>query len=86
MAQNAIFINRFEHSLKRRFDIFDHLIDDVIMTNFDAGIFGSHQGSFIGIDAKANDNRLAGFGQHDIRFRDITNRRLQNLDVNFFIF
>ena len=86
MTGDHFFEDRIQHSGKRPFHIFDQIVDYLIVSDFDAGLFCAHEGGLVDIYTEPDDDRLTGFGEHDVRLGNVTHSRLHDLDFDLIVF
>ena len=70
-------IDGFEQSCEGAFHVFQQVVDDVVMADFNAFLIGKRHRALSGLGVEAYDNRLGCEAEHDIALR---NRAACNVD------
>ena len=68
-------------------DVVGQLVDDVVLADLDAALFGELQGRVVGHDVEADDHRVLRRrqGQLHVAFGDAADGRVQNADAHFVV-
>ena len=74
---------RRQHAGQHGFDVVHHIVDDVVVADFDAVALGAVARLRIGADIEADDGAARGMGQDHIGFGDGANAGLQDLNRDF---
>ena len=61
---------RGEHPLHRLSDVVDRIVDHPVGADLDALLLGAGTRHRVGTDVEADDDRVRGVGEHDIRLGD----------------
>src|SRR5450830_1861888 len=74
---------RSQHARQCRLDLFDRIINDVVVADVDTVGFGQLAGLAVGTGVEADDDRFRGHRQVDVRFRDATDGGVHDLHTHF---
>ena len=85
MADHLLLIDGLKHSLHSALDIFNGIVDNGIDLNVNPLVLCHILGHGIRAHIKADDDRVRGRRQHDIRFRDSSDASMNHLDDHFII-
>src|SRR6185437_3664541 len=83
VAQEFFADFRREHTREHRFDVVHHVVDDVVVADFDAVTARTFAGLRVRTHVEADDRRSRRLRQDHVRFGDAADARLQRLNRHF---
>lgn len=82
-TRDFLFDFRREHTLHGTLDLLDGIIDDGIGADVNFLLLGKSFGTARRTDLEADDDGVGGGSEHDVVFRDSTDRLMDDVDLNF---
>src|SRR5581483_273378 len=82
---NNLAIGRFQHTGKGGLDIVGQLVDDIVVTNFDALFLSLALSRTIGLDVKADNEGFRGGGKMNIGLADVTDTLVDQANLEVFL-